>query len=143
MQDHTVDGILVRGAHSCGTAASSHGNNGAEPPDPNASAQRRAWSNIMHTIDDILVEFQDNHVPKPLVQALFEQLFNFVNVQLFNQLLLIHECCSLSHGKYAKTGLTQVSGVHGHLGRLLGIVRGSYDHCTAGSVYVGIHFNLG
>jgi hypothetical protein len=50
----------------------------------------------------------DNHVPKPLVQALFKQLFSFVNVQLFNQLLLRRECCSFSNGEYVKTGLAQV-----------------------------------
>jgi hypothetical protein len=47
-------------------------------------------------------------VPKPLVQALFKQLFSFVNVQLFNQLLLRRECCSFSNGEYVKTGLAQV-----------------------------------
>lgn len=53
----------------------------------------------------------DNHVPKPLVQALFKQLFSFVNVQLFNQLLLRRECCSFSNGEYVKTGLAQVRSV--------------------------------
>lgn len=41
-------------------------------------------------------------------QALFKQLFSFVNVQLFNQLLLRRECCSFSNGEYVKTGLSQV-----------------------------------
>eukprot|EP00983_Pelagomonas_calceolata_P033698 1055420-Pelagomonas_calceolata.AAC.2 len=43
-------------------------------------------------------------------QALFRQLFSFMNVQLFNQLLLRRECCSFSNGEYVKTGLLQVSG---------------------------------
>lgn len=42
-------------------------------------------------------------------QALFKQLFRFVNVQLFNQLLLRRECCSFSNGEYVKTGLEQVA----------------------------------
>jgi hypothetical protein len=50
------------------------------------------------------------------MQALFKQLFSFVNVQLFNQLLLRRECCSFSNGEYVKTGLAQV--------RLLLCVRG-------------------
>jgi myosin-5 len=37
--------------------------------------------------DELLVQLHVNHVPKPLVQALFKQLFSFLNVQLFNQLL--------------------------------------------------------
>jgi len=41
-------------------------------------------------------------------QALFRQLFSFMNVQLFNQLLLRRECCSFSNGEYVKTGLLQV-----------------------------------
>jgi myosin-5 len=47
-------------------------------------------------------------VPKPLVQALFKQVFSFVNVQLFNQMLLRRECCSFGNGEYVKTGLAQV-----------------------------------
>ncbi len=42
------------------------------------------------------------------MQALFRQLFSFINVQLFNQLLLRRECCSFSNGEYVKTGLGQV-----------------------------------
>jgi myosin-5 len=42
-------------------------------------------------------------------QALFKQLFRFINVQLFNQLLLRRECCSFSNGEYLKTGLEQVA----------------------------------
>jgi len=42
------------------------------------------------------------------VRKLFQQLFSFVNVQLFNQLLLRRECCSFSNGEYVKTGLAEV-----------------------------------
>lgn len=48
-------------------------------------------------------------MPPFVPQALFKQLFSFVNVQLFNQLLLRRECCSFSNGEYVKTGLAQVS----------------------------------
>jgi myosin-5 len=58
--------------------------------------------------EGLLTILKDNFVPKPLVQALFRQLFSFVNVQLFNQLLLRRECCSFSNGEYVKTGLAQV-----------------------------------
>ncbi len=44
----------------------------------------------------------------PPTQALFKQLFSFMNVQLFNQLLLRRECCSFSNGEYVKTGLASV-----------------------------------
>lgn len=56
-----------------------------------ANAQSKAWSDILAVFDELLVKLRENHVPKPLVQALFKQLFSFVNVQLFNQLLLRRE----------------------------------------------------
>lgn len=36
-------------------------------------------------------------------------MFSFINVQLFNQLLLRRECCSFSNGEYVKLGLEQVA----------------------------------
>jgi len=68
----------------------------------------QAWGDILAVFDELLLKLRENHVPKPLVQALFKQLFSFVNVQLFNQLLLRRECCSFSNGEYVKTGLAQV-----------------------------------
>ncbi|MEW5300071.1 MAG: hypothetical protein WDW36_003028 [Sanguina aurantia] len=66
------------------------------------------WSDILGVFDVLLGIVRDAHVPRVLVQALFKQLFSFVNVQLFNQLLLRRECCSFSNGEYVKTGLSQV-----------------------------------
>uniref|UniRef100_A0A453PSA5 Dilute domain-containing protein n=1 Tax=Aegilops tauschii subsp. strangulata TaxID=200361 RepID=A0A453PSA5_AEGTS len=34
------------------------------------------------------------------------QLFSFVNIQLFNSLLLRRECCTFSNGEYVKAGLS-------------------------------------
>ena len=42
------------------------------------------------------------------MQMLFKQIFAFINVQLFNQLLLRRECCSFSNGEYVKSGLSEV-----------------------------------
>ena len=36
------------------------------------------------------------------------QVFGFINVQLFNQLLLRRECCSFNNGEYVKTGLAEL-----------------------------------
>ena len=68
----------------------------------------KSWSDILAVFDALLATLKDNHMPRSLVQALFRQLFSFVNVQLFNQLLLRRECCSFSNGEYVKTGLAQV-----------------------------------
>ena len=51
---------------------------------------------------------KDTHVPKFLIRKLFKQVFAFINVQLFNQLLLRRECCSFSNGEYVKTGLAEL-----------------------------------
>ena len=67
-----------------------------------------SWKHILAVFDTVLDTLRANHVPAFLVRKLFEQLFSFVNVQLFNQLLLRRECCSFSNGEYVKTGLAEV-----------------------------------
>ncbi|KAL0009970.1 hypothetical protein SO802_005078 [Lithocarpus litseifolius] len=47
-------------------------------------------------------------VPPFLVCKLFTQIFSFINVQLFNSLLLRRECCSFSNGEYLKAGLAEL-----------------------------------
>ncbi len=69
----------------------------------------------------MLATLRANAVPRPLVQALFKQLFSFINVQLFNQLLLRRECCSFSNGEYVKTGLGLVEA---WIGEVRGFKRG-------------------
>merc|ERR1712060_639398 len=49
-----------------------------------------------------------NYVPSFLVRKFFMQVFGFINVQLFNSLLLRRECCSFSNGEYVKTGLSEL-----------------------------------
>jgi myosin-5 len=66
------------------------------------------WGNILSVLDALLAQLKAAHVPAFLVRKLFQQLFSFVNVQLFNQLLLRRECCSFSNGEYVKTGLAEV-----------------------------------
>ena len=66
------------------------------------------WSTILQVFETLLDTLKRNNVPAFLVRKLFQQLFSFVNVQLFNQLLLRRECCSFSNGEYVKTGLAEV-----------------------------------
>ncbi|KAG6434219.1 hypothetical protein SASPL_105842 [Salvia splendens] len=47
-------------------------------------------------------------VPPMLVRKVFTQIFSFINVQLFNSLLLRRECCSFSNGEYVKAGLAEL-----------------------------------
>ncbi|KAK7857088.1 myosin-11, partial [Quercus suber] len=65
----------------------------------NATAQQALiahWQSIVKCIDNYLKIMRANHVPPFLVCKLFAQIFSFINVQLFNSLLLRCECCSFS-----------------------------------------------
>ena len=66
------------------------------------------WATILEVFEGLLSTLRQANVPAFLVRKLFQQLFSFVNVQLFNQLLLRRECCSFSNGEYVKTGLGEV-----------------------------------
>jgi myosin-5 len=56
----------------------------------------------------LLATVKEAHVPHVLVQTVFKQLFSFINMQLFNQLLLRRKCCSFSIGECVTTGLALV-----------------------------------
>ncbi|CAA7401257.1 unnamed protein product [Spirodela intermedia] len=47
-------------------------------------------------------------VPSFFIRKLTTQVFSFINVQLFNSLLLRRECCSFSNGEYMKSGLAEL-----------------------------------
>ncbi|WRX08322.1 IQ motif [Theobroma cacao] len=47
-------------------------------------------------------------VPPVLIQKIFTQTFSYINVQLFNSLLLRRECCTFSNGEYVKAGLAEL-----------------------------------
>lgn len=79
-----------------------------DPNQPQTQGLNQHWQDILGAFDQLLETLKANNVPVVLVQALFKQLFSFVNVQLFNQLLLRRECCSFSNGEYVKTGLSHV-----------------------------------
>ncbi|EFJ44389.1 type XI myosin heavy chain MyoA [Volvox carteri f. nagariensis] len=92
-----------------GASAPSGGDRAGGGGSAQQAASHKSWTDILHVLDNLLSLVKANYVPKVLVQALFKQLFRFVNVQLFNQLLLRRECCSFSNGEYVKTGLEQVA----------------------------------
>ncbi|KAL0317534.1 UNVERIFIED_CONTAM: Myosin-15 [Sesamum angustifolium] len=47
-------------------------------------------------------------VPSFFIRKLTTQVFAFINIQLFNSLLLRRECCSFSNGEYVKSGLAEL-----------------------------------
>ncbi|XP_042050999.1 myosin-17-like [Salvia splendens] len=77
----------------------------------NAVAQQALiahWQSIVKCLDKYLKAMNANYVPAFLVRKVFAQTFSFINVQLFNSLLLRRECCSFSNGEYVKAGLAEL-----------------------------------
>lgn len=77
----------------------------------NAVAQQALiahWQSIVKSLNNYLKIMKANYVPPFLVHKVFTQIFSFINVQLFNSLLLRRECCSFSNGEYVKAGLAEL-----------------------------------
>ncbi|KAK9032137.1 hypothetical protein V6N11_056417 [Hibiscus sabdariffa] len=66
------------------------------------------WQSIVKSLNRYLNIMKANHVPPFLAHKVFTQIFSFINVQLFNSLLLRRECCSFSNGEYVKAGLAEL-----------------------------------
>ncbi|KAL9235143.1 hypothetical protein vseg_009931 [Gypsophila vaccaria] len=66
------------------------------------------WQGIVTVLVNLLNSLKENHVPSFLVQKIFKQIFSYINVKLFNSLLLRRECCSFSNGEYVKAGLAEL-----------------------------------
>ncbi|CAI8615587.1 unnamed protein product [Vicia faba] len=66
------------------------------------------WQGIVKSLGNFLNTLKENNVPPFLVRKVFTQIFSFINVQLFNSLLLRRECCSFSNGEYVKAGLAEL-----------------------------------
>jgi myosin V len=139
-----------RGAHGGGGRSVSRrptgaaAANGGENADTAAAAAdatiAASWKHILAVFDTLLATLQENHVPPFLVRKLFEQLFSFVNVQLFNQLLLRRECCSFSNGEYVKTGLAEVEMWAGKAGKeWLGASWDQLAHIRQAVTFLVIH----
>ncbi|THU57836.1 hypothetical protein C4D60_Mb03t07760 [Musa balbisiana] len=63
------------------------------------------WDRIVRFLDTLMDRLRENFVPSFFIRKLITQLFSFINIQLFNSLLLRRECCTFSNGEYVKSGL--------------------------------------
>uniref|UniRef100_A0A7N0SYH6 Uncharacterized protein n=1 Tax=Kalanchoe fedtschenkoi TaxID=63787 RepID=A0A7N0SYH6_KALFE len=66
------------------------------------------WQSIIDSLSSLQETCKENYVPPVLVQKIFTQVFSYINVQLFNSLLLRRECCTFSNGEYVKAGLAEL-----------------------------------
>ncbi|PWA66856.1 unconventional myosin [Artemisia annua] len=71
-------------------------------------SQSSHWQGIVDCLNTFLKTLKDNFVPPIIVQKIFCQVFSYINVQLFNSLLLRRECCSFSNAEYVKAGLAEL-----------------------------------
>ncbi|GAB4841283.1 hypothetical protein Ancab_022015 [Ancistrocladus abbreviatus] len=66
------------------------------------------WHSIIESLNSLLKTLKENFVPPILCQKIFTQIFSYINMQLFNSLLLRRECCTFSNGEYVKAGLAEL-----------------------------------
>ncbi|OIW03133.1 hypothetical protein TanjilG_11770 [Lupinus angustifolius] len=66
------------------------------------------WDNIVNFLDSLMKQLRENHVPSFFIRKLVTQVFSFINITLFNSLLLRRECCTFSNGEYVKSGLAEL-----------------------------------
>ncbi|KAK7377083.1 hypothetical protein VNO80_02503 [Phaseolus coccineus] len=74
-------------------------------PQQSSSGQ---WDNIVKFLDSLMSKLRGNHVPSFFIRKLVTQVFSFINITLFNSLLLRRECCTFSNGEYVKSGLAEL-----------------------------------
>ncbi|KAI3459593.1 hypothetical protein Pfo_016256 [Paulownia fortunei] len=74
----------------------------------NNSSPTSHWQSIIESLNGLLSTMKNNFVPPVLVQKIFTQIFSYINIQLFNSLLLRRECCTFSNGEYVKAGLAEL-----------------------------------
>jgi len=84
---------------------------GAKVPANSSSSKSRSdigdgWARIVEVLEVTVKAMALNNVPDELSRRFFDQIFSFINVQMFNALLLRRECCSFSNGEYIKAGLS-------------------------------------
>ncbi|XP_061368583.1 myosin-6-like isoform X2 [Gastrolobium bilobum] len=66
------------------------------------------WQSIIESLNTLLCTLKENFVPPVLIQKVYSQTFSYINVQLFNSLLLRRDCCTFSNGEYVKAGLAEL-----------------------------------
>ncbi|XP_058786002.1 myosin-15-like isoform X1 [Vicia villosa] len=66
------------------------------------------WDNIINFLNSLLNQLCANNIPSFFIRKLVTQVFSFINMTLFNSLLLRRECCTFSNGEYVKSGLAEL-----------------------------------
>ncbi|CAL0318531.1 unnamed protein product [Lupinus luteus] len=67
-----------------------------------------SWLSIIECLNKSLKILKENYVHPVLVQKIYNQIFQYINVEIFNNLLLHQECCTFINGEHVKAGLAEV-----------------------------------
>ncbi|KAJ8754564.1 hypothetical protein K2173_005725 [Erythroxylum novogranatense] len=78
------------------------------PKASNESDLATCWPNIINSLDLLLSTLKTNSVPPVLVRKIFCQIFIYLNIHLFNSILLHRECCVFTNGEFLKAGLVEL-----------------------------------
>ncbi|GKV00049.1 hypothetical protein SLEP1_g12804 [Rubroshorea leprosula] len=84
------------------------GKSSRSPAGVTQQSQTSQWDTIVKFLDSLMVRLHENHVPSFFIRKLITQVFSFINISLFNSLLLRRECCTFSNGEYVKSGLAEL-----------------------------------
>ncbi|GAU47951.1 hypothetical protein TSUD_06850 [Trifolium subterraneum] len=90
------------------TARAHGGKSSRSPVGLSQQSSGSQWSNIVKFLDSLMSKLRGNHVPSFFIRKLVTQVFHFINITLFNSLLLRRECCTFSNGEYMKSGLAEL-----------------------------------
>nr|GFC32428.1 myosin-6-like isoform X1 [Tanacetum cinerariifolium] len=66
------------------------------------------WDSIIERLNELLDTLKELYVPSVIIQKIFFQVFSFIDIQLFNSVLLHKECCTFANGEYVKAGLAKL-----------------------------------
>ncbi|KAL9249460.1 Myosin-15-like protein [Drosera capensis] len=95
-------GSCIQGKISRGAKSSRSPNGGTQHVPSNQ------WDSMIKFLDSLMKQLRGNHVPSFFIRKLIIQVFSFINISLFNSLLLRRECCNFSNGEYMKSGLVDL-----------------------------------
>lgn len=77
-------------------------------PPPDISSPDSPWNRMVDCLKDSLNTLKDNYVHPVLVQKIFTKTFSYINVQIFNSLLLHQEFCTFRNGEFSKAGIDEL-----------------------------------
>uniref|UniRef100_A0A1J3FM19 Myosin-15 n=1 Tax=Noccaea caerulescens TaxID=107243 RepID=A0A1J3FM19_NOCCA len=98
-------GLCIQAPKAARSVAGKSSRSPGGVPQQSPSSQ---WESILKFLDSLMSRLRENHVPSFFIRKLVTQVFSFINLSLFNSLLLRRECCTFSNGEYVKSGIAEL-----------------------------------